>query len=447
MGCVGHVNLIWQCKLAEYTVFGYNSSDKYKKHGLQVATEVITFGCRLNTYESAVIEKLSAEAGLHNAVVFNSCAVTSEAERQLRQAIRRKRKECPDATIILTGCAAQVNHEIYSNMPEVDHIIGNSEKMNPEMYRFAKQNKVMVADIMQASEMVPQMIEGFEGRARGFLQVQNGCNHRCTFCIIPYARGNSRSVPLGEIVTQARILCDNGYQEIVLTGVDITDYGLDLPGAPSFGHMIKRLLKNVPQLKRIRLSSIDVAEVDNDLLDLIANEPRFMPYLHLSLQAGDNMILKRMKRRHTREQIISFCQKARELRPGITFGADIIAGFPTETDEMFENGLNIVSEAALQFLHVFPYSEREGTPAARMPQVAKDIRKRRAELLRNSGHEQLEIHYKSQVGKIVHAVYESANKARAEDFSQIAVQSSGEGSVSLRITGYEGHHHLIGEVI
>lgn len=412
-----------------------------------MTVEVVTFGCRLNTYESSVIEKLSADAGLQNTIVFNSCTVTSEAERQLRQAIRKKRREHPNATIILTGCAAQVGYEKYSQMSEIDHIIGNTEKMNPEMYQLVSKDKVRVTDIMEVSEVAPQMIEGFEGRARGFLQVQNGCNHRCTFCIIPYARGNSRSVPIGEIVKQAQILCDNGYQEIVLTGVDITDYGAGLPGAPNLGQMIKRLLAYIPQLKRLRLSSIDVAEVDKDLWDLIANEPRFMPYLHLSLQAGDDMILKRMKRRHSRQQVLDFCQAAKKLRPEITFGADIIAGFPTETDEMFANTLNIIDEAELQFLHIFPYSEREGTPAARMPQVNKNTRRIRAELLRLAGQKQLALHYSNQIGKIVNAIYETENRARAEDFSLIKVETPGEGLVSLRITGSDQHHHLIGEKV
>ncbi len=409
-----------------------------------MATEIITFGCRLNSYESTVIERLTAEAGLENAIVFNSCAVTSEAERQLRQAIRKKRKENPSSTIILTGCAAQVNHAKYADMPEVDHIIGNTEKMSADSYKFQDKSRVSVTDIMEAKEIVPHMIDGFEGKARAFLQVQNGCNHRCTFCIIPYARGNSRSVPLGEIVEQARILCEKGYKEIVLTGVDITDYGADLPGSPRFGSMIKRLLKNVPELKRLRLSSIDVAEVDDDLLDLIANESRLMPYLHLSLQAGDNMILKRMKRRHTREQVLNFCAKARELRPEITFGADIIAGFPTESDEMFENTLRIIPEANLQFLHIFPYSQRDGTPAAKMPQVEKSIRRRRAELLRDAGHLQLSIHYKSCVGKTVDVVFESNDKARAEDFSLVKVINNNSGS-KLKISGYNSHHYLVVE--
>jgi threonylcarbamoyladenosine tRNA methylthiotransferase MtaB len=409
--------------------------------------EVVTFGCRLNTYESSVIEKLSLEAGIENAIIFNSCAVTSEAERQLRQAIRSKRKQFPDATIIVTGCAAQVNHEKYSSMSEVDFIIGNAEKMDPEAYRRLSEQKVAVSDIMLAKEAVPHMVEGFEGRARGFLQVQNGCNHRCTFCIIPYARGNSRSVPLGEIVKQAQLLCEHGYHEIVLTGVDVTDYGGDLPGSPSFGGTIKRLLKQVPALKRLRLSSIDVAEVDEDLLDLIANEPRFMPYLHLSLQSGDDLILKRMKRRHNRQQVFDFCAKVRKLRPEITFGADIIAGFPTETDEMFNNSLNVIEEVGLQFLHIFPYSEREGTPAARMPQVAKQLRKKRAAMLREAGNKQLALHYNQKVGTVMSAICESENRARAEDFSLIKLDSPATGEVKVKITDADGCNHLIGEVV
>ncbi len=381
--------------------------------------EVVTFGCRLNTYESELIKKSATEAGLNNAIIFNSCAVTSESERQLRQAIRKARRENPDAKIIVTGCAAQVNPEKYAQMPEVNQVLGNEEKSKAESYQPFKTERILVNDIMSIKETAPQLIEGVEGRARAFLQVQNGCNHRCTFCIIPYGRGNSRSVGIGEIVAQCKTLIANGYNELVFTGVDITDYGKDLPAAPTLGQMIRRVFNLVPELKRLRLSSIDVAEIDEDLLELIANEPRLMPHLHLSLQAGDNMILKRMKRRHTREQVIEFCEKVSKLRPDVVFGADIIAGFPTETDEMFENTMKIVEEAGLTFLHVFPYSEREGTPASKMPQVEKKIRKERAKKLRELGDIKISEHYERQHNKILSVIIEDQNSARAEDFSHV----------------------------
>jgi threonylcarbamoyladenosine tRNA methylthiotransferase MtaB len=397
--------------------------------------EVITFGCRLNSYESELIKKSATQAGLENAVIFNSCAVTSESERQLRQAIRKTRKEKPDAKIIVTGCAAQVNPEKYAQMPEVNQVLGNEEKSKPNSYLSLTTEKILVNDIMSIKETAPQLIEGAEGKARAFLQVQNGCNHRCTFCIIPYGRGNSRSVGIGEIVNQCKTLVANGYNELVFTGVDITDYGKDLPAIPTLGQMMRRVLNLVPELKRLRLSSIDVAEIDEDLLDLIANEKRLMPHLHLSLQAGDNMILKRMKRRHTREQVIEFCKLARSLRPDVVFGADIIAGFPTETDEMFENSLRIVEEADLTFLHVFPYSEREGTPASRMPLVEKKIRKERAKKLRDLGDAQVAKHYKTQVGRTLSAVIENDNTARAEDFSLIKSETTlGDAGTLTQLT-------------
>jgi threonylcarbamoyladenosine tRNA methylthiotransferase MtaB len=382
--------------------------------------QVITFGCRLNSYESELIKKSAEESGLENAIIFNSCAVTSEAERQLRQAIRKAKRDNPTAKIIVTGCAAQLHPDKYSSMSEIDKVIGNSEKTESKSYSFELESeKILVNDIMSVKETSPQLIDGLEGRARAFLQIQNGCNHRCTFCIIPYARGNSRSVPIGEIVNQCKSLVENGYHEVVLTGVDITDYGSDLPGAPKLGQMVRRLLNLVPDLKRLRLSSIDVAEIDDQLFEIIINEPRFMPHLHLSLQAGDNMILKRMKRRHSREQVIEFCKKVKKLRKEVVFGADIIAGFPTETDEMFDNTAKIVEEAGLTYLHVFPYSEREGTPAARMPQVEKKVRKQRAKILRDIGKEQTLLHYKSQIGNKLEVITENENLARAQDFSLV----------------------------
>lgn len=410
--------------------------------------DVVTFGCRLNAYESELIKKSAAEAGLENAIIFNSCAVTSESERQLKQAIRKARRSNPNIKIIVTGCAAQINPSKYEQMSEVDSVIGNEEKKLSSSYSFTNNTeKVLVNDIMSVKETATHLVDTFEGKTRAFLQVQNGCNHRCTFCIIPYGRGNSRSVPIGEIANQCKAMVQQGFNEVVLTGVDITDYGLDLPGTPTLGQMIKRVLAQVPQLPRIRLSSIDVAEVDNDLLWLIENEPRFMPYLHLSLQSGDNMILKRMKRRHNREQIIDFCNKARSLRPGITFGADIIAGFPTETDEMFSNTLSIIQEAGITWLHIFPYSEREGTPASRMPQVAKAIRKQRAKALREEGQKMIETHYQSQVGKTISAIVESNGLARAEDFSLIKLtDDQPSGSIVWCEITDATPQHLVGSV-
>lgn len=407
-----------------------------------MSVEILTFGCRLNSYESELIKKSAIEANVENTIIFNSCAVTSEAERQLKQAIRKAKRNHPDKKIIVTGCAVQVDAQKYLNMPEVDSVLGNEEKTKSDSYaKLATQNAI-VNDIMAVKETALQLIDGFEHKARAFLQVQNGCNHRCTFCMIPYGRGNSRSVPIGEIVNQSKHLVNNGYNEIVLTGVDITDYGLDLPGSPSLGQMVRRLLNLVPNLPRLRLSSIDVAEIDDELFDLIVSEPRFMPHLHLSLQSGDDMILKRMKRRHTRAQILEFCSKVRSLRPDVAFGADIIAGFPTETEEMFLNTLNIVREANLVYLHVFPYSQRKDTPAARMPQVEKKIRKERAKILRELGEENLAIHLANQVGKVQSVIVENENFARAEDFSLVKLNSEfAAGSLqNVKITGSTNSH-------
>jgi threonylcarbamoyladenosine tRNA methylthiotransferase MtaB len=382
---------------------------------------VLNFGCRLNSYEGEVIRQQAEAAGLKDAIIFNSCAVTSEAERQVRQAIRRARKEHPDAKIIVTGCSAQVHPDMYAQMGEVDKIIGNQEKLEKSGYQFIMESteKALVNDIMSLEETAAHMVSSFEGRARAFVQVQNGCNHRCTFCIIPYGRGNSRSVPMGDIVTQVRKLVESGFNEVVVTGVDISDYGKDLPGQPNLGQMMKRLLALVPDLKRLRLSSIDAVEVDDDLYRLIAEEPRLMPHIHVSLQAGDDMVLKRMKRRHLRQDAIDFCQHVRDLRPDVVFGADIIAGFPTETDEMFANTLNIVGEAGLTYLHVFPYSPRPGTPAAKMPQVPGAIRKERAAQLRIAGEKQLASYLASQVGKTASVVVEKDLMGRTEHFSMI----------------------------
>lgn len=410
--------------------------------------QVITFGCRLNSYESAVIKEALSKANASDAIVFNTCSVTKEAERQARQAIRKYRRLNPTAKIYVTGCAAQINPQNFAQMPEVDVILGNQEKLLATSYLENGEDRIRVNDIMSVKETASHMVSSFDGKSRAFVQVQNGCNHRCTFCIIPYGRGNSRSTPPGEIVEHIKKLVDSNYKEIVLTGVDITDYGLDLPGKPTLGQVVKRILKLVPELARIRLSSIDVAEIDNDLLDLIANEPRFMPYLHISLQAGDDMILKRMKRRHSRKQVIDFCSMARNLNPNISFGADIIAGFPTETDEMFTNSLNLVSEAGIQFTHVFPYSEREGTPAARMPQVPVETRKLRAKLLRDAGQKELTKFSNAQIGKISSAIIENDGTGRLENFLKINFleKPNTEQLVKTKITKFiDGE--LYGEIL
>lgn len=381
---------------------------------------VVNFGCRLNIYEGEVIKQQAEAAGLGDALIFNSCAVTAEAERQVRQAIRRARKEHPSAKIIVTGCSAQVHPEMYAAMPEVNHVLGNQEKLEKKSYQLvAGGEKALVNDIMSVKETASHLVASFEGFARAFVQVQNGCDHRCTFCIIPFGRGPSRSVPIGEIVNQVRALVEKGYNEIVLTGVDISDYGKDLPGAPTLGQMMRRLLALVPELKRLRLSSIDAVEVDDDLYRLIAEEPRLMPHLHISLQAGDDMVLKRMKRRHLRQDALDFCDKVRTLRPDVVFGADIIAGFPTETEDMFSNTLKLVEEAGLTYLHVFPYSARSGTPAAKMPQVKKEIRKARAAELRAAGERQLADWLQTQIGKTVEVVVEKERVGRSPHFAVV----------------------------
>lgn len=385
--------------------------------------EVITFGCRLNSYESEIIRNNLAKSHLTNAVVINTCAVTKEAEKQARQVIRKIKRQDPSKTIIVTGCAAQNTPEMFASMSEVSKVLGNEEKLSSSNY-FIDEKRIAVNDIMSIKETANHLITSFEGKARAFIQVQNGCDHRCTFCMIPYGRGNSRSVPIGVIAQQIRLLLAENYQEIVFTGVDVTAYGADLPGKPSFAQMIRRIFALIPNLQRLRLSSIDVAEIDDELFELFAYNPRIMPHFHISLQAGDNMILKRMKRRHNREQVVEFCNKLRVLRPEVSFGADIIAGFPTETDEMFENTRRLISEAGLQYLHVFPYSEREGTPAARMPQVPKQIRKERAAILRVEGIKELHKFFARNVGKDVNVLVEKNNMAHTENF--IPVKLDGE---------------------
>jgi threonylcarbamoyladenosine tRNA methylthiotransferase MtaB len=400
---------------------------------------ILTFGCRLNAYESEVMRKHATDAGLDNAIIVNSCAVTKEAERSVRQAIRRARKDNPDAQIIVTGCASQIDPDSYAAMPEIDRIIGNDLKLEAKTWGLETDERIIVNDIMTVEETASHLVEGFDGRARAFLQVQNGCDHRCTFCIIPYGRGNSRSVPIGMIADNVKHLVEQGFNEVVMTGVDVTSYGPDLPGKPQLGQMIRRVMALVPDLKRLRLSSLDPVEIDDDMWWLIENEPRFMPHLHLSLQAGDDMVLKRMKRRHLRQDVIDVCKKARALRPDIVFGADIIAGFPTETDEMFENTHRIVEECDLTFLHVFPYSERDGTPAAKMPQVDHPIRKQRAKLLREAGERQVEKFNQAQVGKKTNVIIEQNGHGRTEHFAEVTLDKHMDAGTfhDVEITSYE----------
>ncbi|MBO6724349.1 MAG: tRNA (N(6)-L-threonylcarbamoyladenosine(37)-C(2))-methylthiotransferase MtaB [Rhizobiaceae bacterium] len=411
--------------------------------------DVVTFGCRLNTYESEVIRREAETAGLGalkgGAIVVNTCAVTGEAVRQARQAIRKARRENPDARIVVTGCAAQTEPDTFAAMGEVDLVLGNEEKLAAHNYRalpdFGVNNyeKARVNDIMSVRDTAGHMVDAIEGRARAFVQVQNGCDHRCTFCIIPYGRGNSRSVPMGAVVDQIARLAGNGYAEVVLSGVDLTSYGADLPGAPRLGRLVRTILKQVPDLARLRLSSIDSIEADDDLMEVIATEPRLMPHLHLSLQSGDDMILKRMKRRHLRDDTVRFCEDVRRLRPDIVFGADIIAGFPTETDEMFENSLRIVEECGLTHLHVFPFSPREGTPAARMPQVDRGIIKQRAARLRAAGDAANARHLSALAGTSQRVLVEREGLGRTEDFTLAAVDRGRPGEiVEARITGHDG---------
>ena len=372
--------------------------------------DIITFGCRLNAYESEVMRRHATAAGADtDLVIVNTCAVTAEATRQARQAIRRARRQRPDARIVVTGCAAQIDPDGFAAMPEVDRVLGNQEKLEAESFAdlaIAETEKVRVNDIFSVKETAGHLIDGLEGRARAFVQVQNGCDHRCTFCIIPYGRGNSRSVPMGVVVEQIRRLTAAGYNEVVLTGVDITSYGADLPGAPPLGALVRKILTLVPELPRLRLSSIDSIEVDPALFEAIVGEPRVMPHLHLSLQAGDNLTLKRMKRRHSREDAVAFCAAVRARRPEVVFGADLIAGFPTETQAMFDNTAALVADCDLTFLHVFPYSERDGTPAARMPQVDPAVRRDRAARLRALGERQVEALHRSLAGRLAQVLVE-----------------------------------------
>ena len=407
-----------------------------------------TLGCRLNAYETEAMKELAREAGVSDAVIVNTCAVTAEAVRKARQEIRKLRRDNPEARIIVTGCAAQTEPETFAQMGEVDTVIGNTEKMRPETWQgmaadfIGETEKVQVDDIMSVTETAGHLIDGFGTRSRAYVQVQNGCDHRCTFCIIPYGRGNSRSVPAGVVVDQIKRLVDRGYNEVVLTGVDLTSWGADLPAEPKLGDLVMRILKLVPDLPRLRISSIDSIEVDENLMQAIATEPRLMPHLHLSLQHGDDLILKRMKRRHLRDDAIRFAEEARRLRPEMTFGADIIAGFPTETDAHFENSLKLVSDCDLTWLHVFPYSKREGTPAAKIPtQVDGNVIKARAARLREAGERQVQKHLAAQIGKTHCILMENAHMGRTEQFTEVtfaAPQAEGQ-IVTAAISGTAGH--------
>jgi threonylcarbamoyladenosine tRNA methylthiotransferase MtaB len=401
--------------------------------------DIVTFGCRLNAFESEAIRREATEAGLDDAIIVNTCAVTAEAERQARQAIRKLRRENPAARLIVTGCAAQIDPARFAAMAEVDHVLGNAEKLRADSYRDLGA-RVSAGDIFAVRDTASHLVEGFDGRARAFVQVQQGCDHRCTFCIIPYGRGASRSVAIDAVIDQSRRLVERGYRELVLTGVDITAYGLDLAERPSLGSLCRDLLGAIPELTRLRLSSLDPAEIDDDLWSLIADEKRLMPHLHLSLQAGDDLILKRMKRRHSRRQALAAIARARELRPDIAFGADLIAGFPTESETMFANTLMLVEEAALDYLHVFPFSPRPGTPAARMPQVPRGIVRERAARLRDAGARALTRSLAKRVGQVSDVLIERAGFGRSEHYAPVRVDAPLHAGVvvKMRITSTDG---------
>jgi threonylcarbamoyladenosine tRNA methylthiotransferase MtaB len=416
-----------------------------------MSLEVVTFGCRLNTYESEAMRRAAGAAGLDDAVIVNTCAVTGEAVRQARQAIRRLRRERPHARIVVTGCAAQTEPETFAAMDEVDRVVGNGEKLAAATWASTRaalerdaDGKLAVTDIMEVKETAAHLVDGIDGRVRGFVQVQNGCDHRCTFCIIPYGRGPSRSVPMGAVVAQVRRLVENGYREVVLTGVDITSYGSDLPGTPRLGRLVKQILKHVPELERLRLSSIDSIEADDDLIDALAEEPRLMPHLHLSLQAGDDLILKRMKRRHARADAVAFCERVRRLRPDVAFGADLIAGFPTESEAMFARSLDLVDDCGLAHLHVFPFSPRPGTPAARMPQVARAVVKERARRLREKGAAALAQRLSGEVGTRRQVLVESGGVGHTGQFMAVRLAAAAiPGTiVEVEIAGHDGRQLL-----
>ena len=417
-----------------------------------MAIETLTFGCRLNAYEGEVMKAEAEKAGLDNTIIINTCAVTQEAVRQAKQAIRKARRDNPERRIIVTGCAAQTEARSFGDMAEVDLVIGNADKLKAESYApmafgVPLNDKVQVNDIMSVKETAGHLIEGMDGRTRAFVQVQNGCDHRCTFCIIPFGRGPSRSVPMGAVVEQIKKLVGNGYREVVLTGVDITSYGPDLPGTPTLGKLTQQILRHVPDLPRLRISSIDSIEADEAFYDAIASDRRLMPHLHLSLQSGDDMILKRMKRRHLRADAFAVVDKLRSLRPEIVFGADIIAGFPTETEEMFENSLEFIESANLTYIHAFPYSPRPGTPAARMPQVEKAVAKARANRLRALGNQQIERLAQSRIGMVETVLVEKDGMGRQEQFLPVAVPGHGAGElIAVRITGTNADG-LVGEAM
>jgi threonylcarbamoyladenosine tRNA methylthiotransferase MtaB len=423
-----------------------------------MSVEVVTFGCRLNAFESEAVRLEAEHAGLTDTIVINSCAVTNEAVAQARQSIRRLKRERPLARIVVTGCAAQTQAQMFADMAEVDRVVGNDDKMRSGAWLNARtaldstrrvnaaaSDKIAVSDIMSVRQMALPRLDALQkGLPRAFVQVQNGCDHRCTFCIIPFGRGNSRSVPMENAIAQVRALVERGHPEIVLTGVDLTSYGADLEGAPKLGQLTKHILREVPELKRLRISSVDSIEVDRDLLDVIANEERLMPHLHLSLQSGADLILKRMKRRHSRQQAVDFCGDVRRLRPDITFGADIIAGFPTETEDMFSRSLDLVDECGLVFLHVFPYSSRPGTPASRMPQVEGSLIRERAARLRAAGDAALRRRLESEVGAMREVLIESARQGRTEHFLPVAINGETPGTVRrLTMAGHDGARLLV----
>jgi threonylcarbamoyladenosine tRNA methylthiotransferase MtaB len=409
--------------------------------------EIITFGCRLNAYETEIIRRETIAAGLTDTVIINTCAVTSEAERQARQAIRRARRERPGARIIVTGCAAQIDPQRYAAMPEIDRVIGNEEKLRRASYE-AMPERVAVADIMAVEDTAGHLVAGLTGRTRAVVQVQQGCDHRCTFCIIPFGRGNSRSVPIGAIVEQARALVEAGCREIVLSGIDLTAFGADLPGRPTLGGLARRLLACVPELPRLRLSSLDPVEIDDALWRLLAEEERLMPHLHLSIQAGDDLVLKRMKRRHLRADALAACRRARALRPDIALGADLIAGFPTESEAMFQNTLSLAEEAGLTHLHVFPYSQRPGTPAARMPQVPGPVIRERAARLRAAAQSRHREWLAGQIGDTARILVEEGGRGHSEHYAlvQLALPEREGSIVTARLAALDGDT-LIGEAL
>jgi len=413
-----------------------------------MSVDVVTFGCRLNAFESQVIRRAAIAAGLRDTVIVNTCAVTAEAVRQSQQSVRRIRRERPGARIVVTGCAAQIEPGRFADMPEVTAVLGNQEKLSAQAWRArdfgVDDEKIKVSDIMAVREANADAVDGCEGRVRAFVAVQNGCDHRCTFCVIPYGRGNSRSVPMGQVVAQVRALCERGYREIILTGVDLTSYGSNLPGAPRLGRLVRQILKHVPELARLRLSSIDAVEADRDLLDALATESRLMPHLHLSLQAGDDLILKRMKRRHSHAEAIAFCSLLRALRPDIALGADMIAGFPTESEEMFARSLDLVDACALTHLHVFPFSARPGTPAARMPPVPAAVVKERALRLREKGKAAFRRHLEAQIGSTQRVLTVSHQRGHTEQFAPVRLASPVAAGMILDVAigGHDGRDLL-----